>query len=248
MARGSRWSGAIRPGSMKPSHGTRCRAEAPTIAAYQADFSSLDSVRALAEELRAAYPHIDVLANNAGGAFSSRVITADGFEQTIQVNHLAPFLLTAPAPRSARRRAGDRDRVRRAPGRAARSGRSELVRAVPDVHRVRVGQAGEHPVRGRGGAALAGDRVVQLPPRRGANPVRPGQRAGQHVLQALAVPAVAGEGRGHDALAGVGAVVGADQRWLLRQAQAEAAVGRRPGAPSLAAALWEASEPTAVKG
>lgn len=75
---------------------TRVRAAAPKaeIAAYQADFSSFDSVRALAEELRAAYPHIDVLANNAGGAFSSRVITADGFEQSIQVNHLAPFLLT----------------------------------------------------------------------------------------------------------------------------------------------------------
>jgi len=72
------------------------RAAAPEadLATYQCDFSSFDSVRALAGELRAAYPHIDVLANNAGGAFSSRVITADGFEQSIQVNHLAPFLLT----------------------------------------------------------------------------------------------------------------------------------------------------------
>ncbi len=72
------------------------RATAPqsTFAAYRCDFSSLDSVRALAGDLRDAYPHIDVLANNAGGAFSSRVTTADGFEQTIEVNHLAPFLLT----------------------------------------------------------------------------------------------------------------------------------------------------------
>jgi NAD(P)-dependent dehydrogenase (short-subunit alcohol dehydrogenase family) len=72
------------------------RAVAPgaDITAYRSDFASLDSVRELAEALRGAYAHIDVLANNAGGAFSSRVITADGFEQTIQVNHLAPFLLT----------------------------------------------------------------------------------------------------------------------------------------------------------
>lgn len=63
-------------------------------AAYQADFTSLDDVRSLAARLRDAYPRIDVLANNAGGAFAHRVITGDGFETTIQVNHLAPFLLT----------------------------------------------------------------------------------------------------------------------------------------------------------
>jgi daunorubicin C-13 ketoreductase len=61
---------------------------------FTADFGSLDSVRALAGALREAYPRIDVLANNAGGAFGERRATADGFETTIQVNHLAPFLLT----------------------------------------------------------------------------------------------------------------------------------------------------------
>jgi daunorubicin C-13 ketoreductase len=72
------------------------RAAAPDLghAAYASDFASFASVRELAAALREAYPRIDVLANNAGGAFASRVITADGFEQTIQVNHLAPFLLT----------------------------------------------------------------------------------------------------------------------------------------------------------
>jgi NAD(P)-dependent dehydrogenase (short-subunit alcohol dehydrogenase family) len=63
-------------------------------AAFQADFTSLPSVRALAAALRDAYPQIDVLANNAGGAFPRRTTTADGYEETIQVNHLAPFLLT----------------------------------------------------------------------------------------------------------------------------------------------------------
>jgi len=59
-----------------------------------ADFTRLDDVRALAERLRATCPRIDVLANNAGGIMGEREITADGFEKTLQVNHLAPFLLT----------------------------------------------------------------------------------------------------------------------------------------------------------
>lgn len=35
-----------------------------------------------------------MLANNAGGIFGDRAVTADGNEKTFQVNHLAPFLLT----------------------------------------------------------------------------------------------------------------------------------------------------------
>lgn len=61
---------------------------------YVVDFSCLDDVRALARSLVEDYPKIDVLINNAGGIFSERTVTSDGFEQTLQVNHLAPFLLT----------------------------------------------------------------------------------------------------------------------------------------------------------
>lgn len=61
---------------------------------YVADFTRFDDVERLAGELRAAYPRIDVLANNAGGVFGTRAKTVDGFEKTFQVNHLAPFLLT----------------------------------------------------------------------------------------------------------------------------------------------------------
>ncbi|HEU5130389.1 MAG TPA: SDR family NAD(P)-dependent oxidoreductase [Glycomyces sp.] len=63
--------------------------------AHLADFTRFDDVRALARDLLAAYPRIDVLANNAGGVFTRRRTTADGHEATFQVNHLAPFLLTA---------------------------------------------------------------------------------------------------------------------------------------------------------
>jgi NAD(P)-dependent dehydrogenase (short-subunit alcohol dehydrogenase family) len=59
-----------------------------------ADFTDLAQVRALAEQLLARYPRIDVLANNAGGFMGEREVTVDGHEKTFQVNHLAPFLLT----------------------------------------------------------------------------------------------------------------------------------------------------------
>ena len=58
------------------------------------DFSRLDDVRRLADELLEHYPVIDVLCNNAGGIMGPRRTTVDGHEMTFQVNHLAPFLLT----------------------------------------------------------------------------------------------------------------------------------------------------------
>ncbi|MCK2029939.1 SDR family NAD(P)-dependent oxidoreductase [Microbacterium galbinum] len=63
---------------------------------FFADFARLDDVRELAAKLTDAVgaDGIHVLANNAGGIFGDRTPTVDGFEKTIQVNHLAPFLLT----------------------------------------------------------------------------------------------------------------------------------------------------------
>jgi NAD(P)-dependent dehydrogenase (short-subunit alcohol dehydrogenase family) len=61
---------------------------------FLADFTSFEDVRKLAADLDATYPRIDVLVNNAGGVFGDRNRTIDGFEKTLQVNHLAPFLLT----------------------------------------------------------------------------------------------------------------------------------------------------------
>jgi NAD(P)-dependent dehydrogenase (short-subunit alcohol dehydrogenase family) len=59
-----------------------------------ADFQSLASVRALAADLLEHCGGIDVLANNAGGVWPKPEVTGDGFERTMQVNYLAPFLLT----------------------------------------------------------------------------------------------------------------------------------------------------------
>jgi len=60
----------------------------------RADFSSLDEVRDLAEELNEE-PRIDVLVNNAGiGTAGGREESEEGYELTFQVDYLAPFLLT----------------------------------------------------------------------------------------------------------------------------------------------------------
>jgi NAD(P)-dependent dehydrogenase (short-subunit alcohol dehydrogenase family) len=61
---------------------------------HVADLTLLSDVRALAEDARSRYEHIDVLANNAGALFATRRETAEGFERTFALNHLAPFLLT----------------------------------------------------------------------------------------------------------------------------------------------------------
>ncbi|MFL6090106.1 MAG: SDR family NAD(P)-dependent oxidoreductase [Aeromicrobium sp.] len=61
---------------------------------FVADYARLDEVRRVAAEIRASVDRIDVLVNNAGGAFNPRRATPDGYEPNFQVNHLAPFLLT----------------------------------------------------------------------------------------------------------------------------------------------------------
>ena len=58
------------------------------------DLADLKTVTACADEVLERWPRLDVLVNNAGGIWSTRQVTADGFEQTFGVNHLGHFLLT----------------------------------------------------------------------------------------------------------------------------------------------------------
>ena len=74
-------------------HKARAVAESIDAPFHVADFSDLTDVANLAAELES-LPQIDVLVNNAGGSFSDAPPTIQGFEQTFQVNCLAPFLLT----------------------------------------------------------------------------------------------------------------------------------------------------------
>jgi NAD(P)-dependent dehydrogenase (short-subunit alcohol dehydrogenase family) len=63
-------------------------------AAYRADFGVLDEVRAVGERMAADLGRVDVLANNAGRlATLPGAVSADGHDLTMQVNHLAGFLL-----------------------------------------------------------------------------------------------------------------------------------------------------------
>ena len=66
-----------------------------TLTFEQCDMSSMLSVRKCAERMLEYVSKIDILVNNAGVAFqSSPVITEDGQELVMQVNHFGNFLLT----------------------------------------------------------------------------------------------------------------------------------------------------------
>jgi NAD(P)-dependent dehydrogenase (short-subunit alcohol dehydrogenase family) len=58
-----------------------------------ADMSSLASVRAAAEHVRATEARLDVLVDNAGAIFPERRVTADGIEATLATLVVGPFLL-----------------------------------------------------------------------------------------------------------------------------------------------------------
>jgi NAD(P)-dependent dehydrogenase (short-subunit alcohol dehydrogenase family) len=61
---------------------------------FHGDFTSLEDVRRLGDQIADRYDHIDVLINNAGiHAFEPRT-TPDGYPEMIAVNYLAPWLLT----------------------------------------------------------------------------------------------------------------------------------------------------------
>lgn len=64
------------------------------IQTVMADFVSLTQVKTMAEEVRKKVDHLDILVNNAGVYPKCKVITEDGFEQTLQVNYISPVTLT----------------------------------------------------------------------------------------------------------------------------------------------------------
>jgi NAD(P)-dependent dehydrogenase (short-subunit alcohol dehydrogenase family) len=59
------------------------------------DLADLATVRDCAATVKASWDRLDVLINNAGGMWTKRSTTAQGFEQTFGVNHLGHFYLTS---------------------------------------------------------------------------------------------------------------------------------------------------------
>ncbi len=66
----------------------------PEVSHVVVDLGSLESVRVAAAEVARRFRVIHVLVNNAGVNLKRRVISPDGYEMTLAVNHLGPFLLT----------------------------------------------------------------------------------------------------------------------------------------------------------
>jgi len=72
----------------------QARAGSEDVEVMDLDLADLASVRAFARDFGTRHDRLDVLVNNAGLVTTSRKETVDGFEMTIGVNHLGPFLLT----------------------------------------------------------------------------------------------------------------------------------------------------------
>src|SRR5689334_7664537 len=59
-----------------------------SVAIQELDLTSLDSVRAAADQLRADHDSIDLLINNAGVMMPPQAVTKDGLELQFGTNHL----------------------------------------------------------------------------------------------------------------------------------------------------------------
>ena len=65
-----------------------------SVAVQELDLTSLDSIRAAADELKSRHDSIDLLINNAGVMFTPRSTTKDDFELQFGTNHLGHFAFT----------------------------------------------------------------------------------------------------------------------------------------------------------
>jgi NAD(P)-dependent dehydrogenase (short-subunit alcohol dehydrogenase family) len=73
----------------------RLRSQAPNLhAIYFADLTRLSEMKRVAAQVATTEPPIDVLINNAGALFATRLLTEDGLETTFALNHMAYFVLT----------------------------------------------------------------------------------------------------------------------------------------------------------
>ncbi|MGO9924961.1 MAG: SDR family NAD(P)-dependent oxidoreductase [Mycobacterium sp.] len=64
------------------------------VAVAELDLTSLESIRAAADQLRTDHDRIDLLINNAGVMYTPKSTTKDGFELQFGTNHLGHFAFT----------------------------------------------------------------------------------------------------------------------------------------------------------
>src|ERR1700740_2458898 len=74
----------------------RITAQSPhaEVTLQELDLTSLESIRAAADQLRSEHDRIDLLINNAGGMWTPKSTTKDGFELQFGTNHLGHFAFT----------------------------------------------------------------------------------------------------------------------------------------------------------
>jgi NAD(P)-dependent dehydrogenase (short-subunit alcohol dehydrogenase family) len=84
----------MRQGPAAAADEVRQRSGNEDVHVVKLDLADLASVRACAEAIDTGWSRLDVLINNAGGMWTQRGTTAQGFEQTFGVNHLGHFYLT----------------------------------------------------------------------------------------------------------------------------------------------------------
>ena len=66
----------------------------PDIEVLQVDLSSLESISQVAKKIQKKVTSLDLLMNNAGTMSTHFTTSEDGFERTVAVNYIAPYLLT----------------------------------------------------------------------------------------------------------------------------------------------------------
>lgn len=65
------------------------------ILTYKADLSLLKSTQEAINEIKKDFTSIDIIFNNAGSAFTERIMTNEAFESTLATNYLSMFLLNS---------------------------------------------------------------------------------------------------------------------------------------------------------
>ena len=168
---------------------------------YRADFTRLDDVASWREQLRHRTPRSTCWPTTPAASSA-----ADHHRGRLRADHPgqppAPVPAHAPAARAAARRPGGQDRVRRAHGWARSTRATSPLPAATGRCGLRHEQAGEHPVRRRGGPALAGHLSASA-----STPAwcAPGSAPAPLIGRCSLIAAVAGhpgEGRRHAGLAG----------------------------------------------
>jgi len=94
--RGARVVLAVRNLDKGKEAATRITAQSPDadVALQELDLTSLESIRAAADQLRSEHDRIDLLINNAGVMWTPKSTTKDGFELQFGTNHLGHFAFT----------------------------------------------------------------------------------------------------------------------------------------------------------